>query len=99
MSLLRLLTHTQVMGVDVLTQTKAWEIYSKVCANPRVGFYSEPNDFEQTWRSLTQLSRPATNAWTDAYLVAFAKIRGFTLVSFDQDIGKIAPEVPVVTLS
>ena len=41
--------------------------------------------------------RDATHAWTDAYLLAFAKVRGLTFVSLDQSF-KAVTDQPVIVL-
>jgi len=91
MGLLRLLTQERVMGEDVVTQQEAWEIYDQIKEDPRIGFLNEPSALEPLWRSFSVQKRPAHHAWTDAYLMAFAKARDLTLVSFDGAIHKSYP--------
>jgi predicted nucleic acid-binding protein len=59
-------------------------LYDLLLANPRVGFAVEPAGLETIWRSFTQSSQFAPNAWADAYLAAFAIAGGYELVTFDK---------------
>jgi toxin-antitoxin system PIN domain toxin len=89
MGFLRLITNRQVMGADVVTQKEAWQVYQKLSRDPRVTFLHEPSGIEDEWRQLTQSGSTSTNTWTDAYLAAFALIRGLKVVSFDGDFEKL----------
>jgi uncharacterized protein len=84
MGFLRLLTNAKVMGKDILSQRDAWNVYSEIHQDPRVTFLSEGAEIEEAWRTLTDSDRAATHQWTDAYLWAFAKSRGLSVVSFDR---------------
>jgi len=88
MGLLRLLTNNTVMGAETLTQAKAWQVYERMRGDARVVFLEEPAGLEPDWRTLTQLSRPATSLWTDGYLLAFARRHDLCLVTFDRGLGK-----------
>ena len=83
MGFLRLITNRHVMGADVVTQKEAWQVYQNLSQDQRVTFLPEPSGIEGVWRRLTQSGSNSTNTWTDAYLAAFASIRGLTVVSFD----------------
>lgn len=89
MGLLRLLTNDKVMGAETLTQAKAWQVYERMRGDARVVFLEEPVGLEQDWRKLTRLSRPATNLWTDCYLLAFARRHDLPFVTFDRGLGKM----------
>jgi toxin-antitoxin system PIN domain toxin len=82
MGLLRLLTNTRVMGVDVLAPSDAWRVYEEMMRDARVRFLAERGGLEAIWKGLTQ--GPATGAWTDAYLMAFAQAQGLHVVTFDR---------------
>lgn len=83
--LLRLLTTDALMGGDgVLSQTQAWNVYDRWLEDDRVLFAEEPAGIEGSFRSLSQQGRPAPKDWADAYLVAFASVAGFTLVTLDR---------------
>jgi hypothetical protein len=83
MGFLRLITNPHVMGADVVTQKRAWEVYEALSRDDRVAFLQELPGVDNEWRRLTQRASAATNTWTDAYLAAFALIRGLRIVSFD----------------
>jgi len=91
---LRLLTHPAVMHDEVKTQLEAWKAYDLLAGDSRVAFYPEPNadDVESELRSLTATDQFAPQQWPDAYLAAFAKVAGLTLVTFDRALGKLAGE-------
>ncbi|HEY3761381.1 MAG TPA: TA system VapC family ribonuclease toxin [Verrucomicrobiae bacterium] len=89
MGMLRLLTNSHVMGTDVVTQKEAWQIYQQLSRDHRIIFLNEPSDIEHEWQQLTQGDSASTNTWTDAYLAAFASIRGLKVVSFDSDFKKL----------
>jgi toxin-antitoxin system PIN domain toxin len=82
---LRLLTNEAVMGHDeVRGQAEAWGVYDRWIEDPRVLFVDEPRGMEPSFRSMSQLQRPAPKDWADSYLAAFAMVSEMTLVTFDQ---------------
>jgi len=89
MGFLRLITNDSVMGVEALSQPKAWKVYENLASDERVTFVAEPPEVEAAWKRYTQGSFTGTNVWTDAYLAALAAVRGITLVTFDQDLARI----------
>ena len=86
LGLLRLLTNEPVMGVDVMSQRTAWEAYHCWLEDERVEFQREPEgaEFEKSFQDLSSSSRRSPKLWADAYLAAFAKTAGLTLVTFDR---------------
>lgn len=80
------------MGDEVKTQLEAWNAYDLLRGDPRVAFWSEldPDDVCHEFRALTMETRFSPQQWMDAYLAAFAKISGLTLVTFDRALGKLA---------
>lgn len=94
--LLRLLTNGRVMGVDVLTPLGAWEVYDRFARDVRVRFVFEPSGMEEAWRQSTKYSQPATNLWTDAYLQAFARLKGLHVVSFDRGFRRFGEPQPLI---
>jgi uncharacterized protein len=89
MGFLRLITNRHVMGADVVTQKEAWMVYRKLSKDSRVAFLLEPSPIENEWWRLTQSASASTNAWTDAYLAAFASLRNLKIISFDSGFQKI----------
>jgi uncharacterized protein len=84
--LLRLLTNQVVMGEQTLTLRKAWSVYDRWLADPRVEFYPEPREVDAEFRRTTELFalRPASKWVGDAWLLASANSIKATLVTFDQ---------------
>jgi hypothetical protein len=88
LGLLRLLSHPSVMGEDVRNQKESWFIYDSFLQDERVGFHieAEPGQIESVFRRLTAGGRSLSQQWPDAYLVAFARVEGLTLVTFDRGL-------------
>ncbi len=83
MAFLRLLTNRKVMGEDVQSPFEALTVYADFRADERVRFTAEPDDLEKTWLLLMNVPTASGNAWTDAYLVAFAQEAHLRLPTFD----------------
>lgn len=81
---LRLLTNRHVMGAGALTPAQAWDVYDALRADPRIIFVPEPPDFSRHWRETGNLISGGPNAWTDAYLAAFASCERLTVATFDR---------------
>jgi len=97
--LLRLLTNSQVMGRDVVSQREAWRAYDRMFEDSRIEFLHEPGgpDVETHFRNLSSRSQPSTKIWADAFLAAFARAAGLTIVTFDRALRSMAgPEVIVL---
>ncbi len=93
---LRLLTNSHVMGKDVLSPAKAWRVYDEWRTDNRVVLLPEHWDFSDRWRQLGDQVAGGPNAWTDAYLAAFAAHANATIVSLDRQfppLGKVAIKV------
>jgi uncharacterized protein len=98
MGLLRLLTNSHVMGADALSARDAWKVFDRITNERNIFFAAEPVGIDSIWRELTPPSQSGANLWTDAYLAAFAKATGYTLVTFDRGFGSYK-NVPVRVLS
>jgi len=94
MGFLRLITNPVVMGDEVRTQIEVWKDYDLFLSDSRVVFYSEPDAsaVEEEFRALTTTARPTHRQFPDAYLAAFARVGGLTLVTFDRALGRMAPK-------
>jgi toxin-antitoxin system PIN domain toxin len=92
LGLLRLLTHPSVMREDVRNQTEAWETYDSFLQDERVSFRSEadPEPVESILRKLTSNNRSLSQQWPDAYLAAFGRAAGLTLVTFDRGLRQMS---------
>jgi toxin-antitoxin system PIN domain toxin len=92
LGLLRLLTHPSVMQEDVRSQAEAWAAYDSFLRDERVSFQAEadPDQLESSLRKLTSGRRSFSKQWPDAYLAAFARVAGLTLVTFDRGLSRMA---------
>ena len=98
--LLRLLTTEQVMTVeDVLTQPEAWQVYDRWLEDDRIVFVDEPPVFEAAFRIASQLPRSSPKDWADSYLIAFAQLAGFQIVTFDKALSRKASNVILLAAS
>ena len=84
--LLRMLTNTQIMGDEVLTQKRAWDVYSRWAEDDRIEFHREPEgpEFDRLFRRYSMRAQPSSKLWAHAYLAAFAKAGGLKLATFDR---------------
>jgi predicted nucleic acid-binding protein len=84
--LLRLLTNQAVMGEQTLTLRKAWSVYDRWLADPRVDFYPEPRDADAEFRRVTEPfgTKPASKWIGDSWLLASSNGLQSTLVTFDK---------------
>jgi uncharacterized protein len=89
---LRLLTHPVVMRDEVMTATAAWSAFDRFASDDRVTFYPEPGgeELRASFRQVTTTKRFAHHQWPDAYLAAFARVGGLTLVTFDRGLKALA---------
>jgi uncharacterized protein len=94
LALLRLLTHSSVMGDDVRSQSEAWQIYDAFLNDERISFHAEadPEQVQSAFRRLTSGRHASSKQWPDAYLVAFARVAGLTLVTFDRGLHKASSD-------
>ena len=74
------------MGEQTLTLRKAWSVYDRWLADPRVEFYPEPRGVDAEFREATEpfAARPASKWLGDCWLLASANGINATLVTFDQ---------------
>jgi toxin-antitoxin system PIN domain toxin len=93
LGLLRLLTHASVMGDEVISQSRAWEIYDGFLQDPRISFHTEtdPEEIQSIFRRLTSGRRSLPQQWPDAYLLAYARVAELMLVTFDRGLHRMAP--------
>jgi len=98
MGLLRLLTNSHVMGADVLRARDAWKVFDRLTNKRNIFLAAEPPGLDSAWREFTPSLQSGGNFWTDAYLAAFAKVTGYTLVTFDRGFSRYR-NVPLQILS
>jgi uncharacterized protein len=95
-TVLRLLTTSSVMGSDTRKMSEAWELWDKVCADDRVAFLPEPEIIEHEFRRLSGSNTPSPKIWADSYLLAFARVAGLKLVTFDRGLHSKGAEVLIL---
>ena len=88
MALLRLLTNPAITREDVLTRRRAWEIYDRLAADPRIRLLGEPQGLESLWRAFSRRDDKSHLLWTDDYLAAFAQAAEAELVTLDKTLPK-----------
>lgn len=81
---LRLLVNKQVMGEDALSPRQAWDTYDTARLDSRISFRQEEAGFSEFWREIGEEISGGPNAWTDAYLAAFASHADLTIITFDR---------------
>ena len=98
MGLLRLLTNPRVMGADLVGMSRAWEVYDALASDRRTCFFAEPAGLEPVWRESTTGPQASTNVWIDSYLLAFAKLRDVTVVTFDRAFAATGDPQPLLLI-
>jgi toxin-antitoxin system PIN domain toxin len=87
-SFLRLLSNASVLGPygnPPLTNQQAWDAYSSLREDERVGFRpEEPTGLESHWRRFALRRTASPKLWMDGYLAAFALCGGYRLVTTDR---------------
>jgi toxin-antitoxin system PIN domain toxin len=84
LGLLRLVTNARVMSEDVLSASQGWSVYHELLADRRVIFLPEQAGFTECWQESVKGILGGPNAWTDAYLTAFAAHVDATVVTLDR---------------
>ena len=79
------------MGKRVLTPQEAWAAYDTLRRGLAIRFAPEPAGIEDIWRELAPDRARGPNYWTDAYLTAFGRAAGLTLVTFDRALAGESP--------
>ena len=86
------LRNRSVMGAQLLSQQKAWQLYDRLRGDERIQYLDEPLAVEPRFRRSTQGRLPAHKNWSDAYLAAVAGEAGFAVATFDRDFRRFAIE-------
>ncbi len=72
------------MGDVPLSNEAAWRVYDDFRSDTRVVFRDEePDGLERWWRQYSQRNSASPKLWMDAYLAAFARAEGCTMVTTD----------------
>jgi len=86
MGLLRLLTTAAVMNDSSLSMKKAWKAYDGFLGGRTSGVPGGAPALEKALRALSSSAHASPKLWADAYLIAFAKECGGSLVTFDRTL-------------
>lgn len=78
------MTTAAAMDDKPLTMAEAWRVHDRLFEDDRVAFIPEPADVETRFREYSIAARASPKQWADAWLLAFAKVAGGTLVTFDR---------------
>src|SRR5215510_10682580 len=54
MAFLRLLTNPAVIGKDVVSRRRAWEVYDALVADPRIRLLTEPQGLDPLWTAFSK---------------------------------------------
>ena len=80
------------MNDKPLTMTEACAVYDWLFEDDRICFMPEPAAIEDEFREVARLATASPKLWADAYLAAFARVAGATLVTFDQALSSSADD-------
>jgi toxin-antitoxin system PIN domain toxin len=86
LTVLRLLTTEKIMADEAKTMSEAWSLWDHVWADSRISYLVEPEGIEKNFRDLSQRSSRSPKVWADSYLLAFARVAGLKLVTFDRGL-------------
>ena len=92
-TLLRLLTNATVLGAygnQPLSNAEAWSVYEALLTDDRVAFAPEPSKLEATWTDYALRDTASPKVWMDAYLAAFARTGGYTMITTDAGFRQFA---------
>ena len=81
---LRLMTTAAAMDGKPLTMTEAWRVHDRFYRDDRVAFVPEPAEVETRFREYASGRTASPKLWADAWLLAFARAAGGTLVTLDR---------------
>jgi len=92
LGLLRLLTTSAAMEGKPLSMADAWKTYDVLANDERTEFVSEPPALEHIFRKSSSSAHASPKLWADAYLTAFARECGGSLVTFDRSLARRSRE-------
>jgi toxin-antitoxin system PIN domain toxin len=80
----RLLNNPAVLQEEALRSDACWRVWQQLIRDERFRFMSEePEGVDELLKRFTDRREFTPKLWTDAYLAAFAKAAGFSIVTFD----------------
>lgn len=89
---LRIISNPAAMRTEALDVSAAWRAYLNLSGAAHVRFLVEPDEgaIDEIMSKLIASSLHSHQRWTDAYLVAFARVSGLTFVTFDRACHQLA---------
>ncbi|HUI43560.1 MAG TPA: TA system VapC family ribonuclease toxin [Terriglobia bacterium] len=84
LGILRLLTTAGAMNGKPLSMDQAWRAYDRLFEDDRVALFPEPEGVESRFREHARGRTASPKLWSDAWLLAFARAAGGTLVTLDR---------------
>ena len=84
LALFRLLASETVMGEDALTLPQAWSLYATLVKSGGFTRVLEPRGLDVEWERYCRPFKRSQKVVMDAYLAAFARAGGYTLVTLDK---------------
>ena len=87
-SFLRLITTPRLHNLydsPPFSNQQAWALCQQLLALPQVTYLEEPPGLATHWQKYASLPSPSPKVWMDAYLAAFTRAHGITLVTLDKD--------------
>ncbi|HEV3076258.1 MAG TPA: TA system VapC family ribonuclease toxin [Thermoanaerobaculia bacterium] len=97
MGVLRILTNPTWLKGEVLSAAAVWDAWDLLLTDDRFASIQEPAGIESEWRLVTRDFAAGRPAGTDAYLAAFARAGGYSLLTFDRGFHQfedLAVEIP-----
>jgi len=85
---LRLMTTAAAMDGKPLTMAEAWRVHDRLFEDDRVTYMPEPVEAEAYFREYARGRTASPKVWADAWLLAFARAAGGTLVTFDKGLSQ-----------
>jgi toxin-antitoxin system PIN domain toxin len=98
MAFLRLLTNPAITREDALPRRRAWEVFDRLIADPRIRLLAEPQGLEPLWIAFSKREDKSHLLWTDDYLAAFAQAADAEFVTFDRALSRRYRSVRVTCL-
>ena len=84
LGLFRLLTNPAILRDEAMRADACWRVWQKLISDDRMRFVvAEPEGMDDAFKEFTERRAFTPKLWTDAYLAAFARAAGLSVVTFD----------------
>ena len=84
LGLFRLLNNPAILREEAVRTDACWRLWLKLLRDDRFQFAAaEPDGMDDIFKALTERRQFTPKLWTDAYLAAFARAAGLSVVTFD----------------